>query len=59
VSDLYINIPLAKGCILRLSYAEYRRALARGKAWRRHEQFVQRTEAARQEAREAGGERKR
>lgn len=34
----YINVPIAKGAVLRLTVEEYRRALQRGKAWKRAEQ---------------------
>ncbi len=41
VHDL-VRLPLGKGCVLVLTWAEYRRGIARGKALRRRETLEQR-----------------
>jgi hypothetical protein len=45
----YINVPHLKGTILRLTEAEYRRALHRGKLWQRGERTAARNPVERDE----------
>jgi hypothetical protein len=50
----FINVPLAKGCVLRLPVAQYLEGLKRGKAWKRRAQFEARTASQGKHARREG-----